>query len=151
MNAFAAFLHHVFFVVIMLVLFAELLLLKEPLTLASARKIRCYDRVYGIVALLIVIVGVLRVLYFEKGADYYLHSASFIAKMLLFAVVGLLSAYPTITFIRWGASLRQGQVPVLHDADKRRLRIVLHLEATLLIAVILCAALMAKGIGYFGG
>jgi putative membrane protein len=150
MNAFVAFLHHVLFVVIMLMLFGELLLLKEPLTLASARKIQRYDAIYGAAAGLIIVVGVLRVMYFEKGVDYYLHSAPFIAKMVLFLVAGLLSIFPTVTFLKWNRALKQGSVPTLPDALKRKLRLILHAEASLLLLVMLCAAMMAKGIGYAG-
>jgi putative membrane protein len=150
MNAFVAFLHHVLFVVIMLMLFGELLLLKEPLTLASARKIQRYDAIYGAAAGLIIVVGVLRVMYFEKGVDYYLHSAPFIAKMVLFLVAGLLSIFPTATFLKWNRALKQGSVPTLPDALKRKLRLILHAEASLLLLVMLCAAMMAKGIGYAG-
>lgn len=149
-SAFAAFLHHLCFVVIMLTLFAEMLLLKQPLTLPSARKIQRYDAVYGAAAGLIIVVGVLRVLYFEKGADYYLHSTPFIAKMSLFLLVGLLSIYPTMTFLKWNTSLRQDIVPALSEEQRRRLRMVMHVEATLLVLMILCATMMAKGIGYWG-
>ena len=146
----AAFLHHLCFVVIMLTLFAEMLLLKQPLTLASARKIQRYDAVYGAAAGLVIVVGVLRVIYFEKGTDYYLHSTPFIAKMMLFLIIGLLSIYPTMTFLKWNISLKQGLVPVISNAQQRGLRMVMHVEATLLLLVILCATMMAKGIGYWG-
>jgi putative membrane protein len=89
-------------------------------------------------------------MYFEKGADYYLHSAPFIAKMILFIVVGLISIHPTVIFIKWGKSLKQGIVPTLTDAQNRKLRMIIHVELTLLALMILCAAMMAKGIGYFG-
>ena len=151
MNAFIAFLHHIVFVVIMLILSAEMLMLKQPLTLASARKIQTYDAIYGASAILVLILGGLRVMYFEKGADYYMHSAPFIAKMILFLIVGLISIHPTVTFIKWGKSLKQGIVPTLTDAQNRKLRMIIHVELTLLVLMILCAALMAKGIGYIGG
>ena len=150
MNAFVAFLHHIIFVFIMLILSAEMLTLKQPLTLASARKIQIYDAIYGVSAILILIIGGLRVMYFEKGADYYMHSAPFIAKMILFVIVGLISIHPTVTFIKWGKSLKQGVVPTLSDAQSRKLRMIIHVEVTLLVLMILCAVLMAKGIGYLG-
>ncbi|MFJ7565351.1 DUF2214 family protein [Herminiimonas sp. NPDC097707] len=149
MTAIFAFLHHIAFVVIMLVLSAEMLMLKQQLTLTSARKIQIYDAIYGASAVLVLIFGGLRVMYFEKGADYYLHSAPFIAKMILFLIVGLISIQPTVTFIKWGKSIKQGVVPTLSDAQNRKLRMIIHVELTLLGLMILCAALMAKGIGYF--
>ena len=149
MNAFAAFVHHLAFVTIMLMLAFEMLLLKQPLTLESARKIQRYDAIYGVAAGLVLIVGGLRVMYFEKGASYYMHSAPFIAKMVLFLVVGLISIKPTITFLKWNASLKQGVVPDVSDAQSRTLRGMIHAELTLLGLMLLCAAMMAKGIGTF--
>jgi putative membrane protein len=151
MNAIVAFLHHIAFVTIVLALFAEMLLLKQPLTLNSAKKIQRYDALYGVSAGLILVLGALRVMYFEKGADYYLHSAPFIIKIVLFLTAGLLSIYSTIAFLKWNTSLKQGIVPEISAAENRKLRAVIHMELTLLVFVILCAALMAKGIGYFGG
>jgi putative membrane protein len=129
MNAVAAFLHHLCFIAIMLALFAEILLLKEAPTLATAAKIRRYDAIYGIAALLVIVIGALRVMYFEKGPGYYMHSAAFMAKMLFFFAAGLLSLYPTVTFLNWGAAIRQGVAPVLADAERRRLRLAVHVEA----------------------
>lgn len=148
MSAFVAFLHHLAFLAIMLMLSVEMLTLKQPLTPATAKKIQRYDAIYGASAILILIIGGLRVMYFEKGADYYMHSAPFIIKMVLFLIVGLISIYPTITFRKWNKPLKQGIAPELSDAQKRKLRLVIHLELTLLVLMILCAALMAKGIGY---
>lgn len=150
MNAFVAFLHHIAFIVIMLALSAEMLLLKQPLTLASAKRIQRYDAIYGASAGMVLVIGALRVMYFEKGADYYLHSTPFIIKMALFLAVGLISIYPTIAFLKWTRPLKQGMVPELSDVQNRQLRGVIHLELTLLVLVILCAAMMAKGIGFFG-
>jgi putative membrane protein len=150
MNAIAAFLHHLCFIAIMIALFAEILLLKEAPTLATAAKIRRYDALYGIAALLVIAVGALRVVYFEKGPGYYMHSAAFMAKMALFAAAGLLSIYPTVSFLKWGTAISQGVAPVLADAERRRLRLAVHVEAGLMLLVVLCAALMAKGNGYLG-
>lgn len=150
MNAFFAFLHHICFVFIMVILSAEMILLKQPLTLASAKKIQRIDAIYGALAGLVLIIGGLRVMYFEKGAAYYMHSAPFIVKMILFLIVGLISIKPTMTFLKWNRSLKQGSVPELDDAQNRKLRIIIHVELTLLALMILCAAMMAKGIGYIG-
>lgn len=150
MSAFFAFLHHLAFLVIMLMLAFEMLLLKEPLTLTSARKIQRYDGVYGVAAGVILIIGGLRVVYFEKGLGYYLYSAPFIAKMVLFLAVGLISIYPTVVFLKWREALKQGVVPTLGDAEKRKLRLIIHVELTLLALMILTAAMMAKGVGYLG-
>jgi putative membrane protein len=59
------------------------------------------DLSYGVVAGLIVIVGVLRVNFGDKGADYYIHNWAFWLKMAAFVLVGLLSIPPTIAIIGW--------------------------------------------------
>lgn len=151
MNATVAFLHHIAFLAIMLTLTAEMLMLKQPLTLASAKKIQRFDAIYGACAGLVLLLGALRVMYFEKGADYYMQSAPFFAKMILFLIVGLISIYPTLTFLKWNKLLKQGVAPEISPAQGRNLRLVIHLELSLLVLMILCAVLMAKGIGYFGG
>jgi putative membrane protein len=50
MNAYIAFFHHIAFVVIMVILSAEMLMLKQPLALTSAKKIQIYDAIYGVSA-----------------------------------------------------------------------------------------------------
>jgi putative membrane protein len=150
MSAIVAFLHHIAFVFIMLTLAIEMVLLKQPMTVDNAKKILRYDAIYGISAGLILLLGTLRVMMFEKGPAYYMHSGPFIAKMALFILVGLISIYPTMTFLKWRQPLKQGIVPNIGDPLNRRLRILIHIELTLLALMILNAALMAKGIGHFG-
>ena len=145
-----AFLHHAAAFVIVGVLTAELVLLMGELTLTSARSLVRIDAAYGIAALVLLVVGFLRVFYTEKGADYYFHSGAFIAKISLFLIVGLLSIYPTLQFLRWRKSLAQGQVPSLDAGARRKVRMLVHIELTLLFVIMLCAAMMARGVGFFG-
>lgn len=80
------------------------------------------------------------------------HLATFaIAIALAFAAIGLLSIRPTVTFLSWRGALAQNRVPVLAEDAQRNLRLIVHLELALLALAILCAALMAKGVGFFGG
>ncbi|GGI18736.1 DUF2214 family protein [Oxalicibacterium faecigallinarum] len=150
MNSAAAFIHHLAFLAIMLMLSSEMLLLKQTLTLESAKRIIRYDAIYGMAAGFVLVIGGLRVMYFEKGAYYYMHSAPFFAKMALFILVGLISIYPTMTFLKWNKSIKQGILPNVTEAQTRTLRLIIHVELTLLGLMILCAVLMAKGIGYIG-
>lgn len=145
-----AFLHHAAAFVLVAVLAIELILLKNALTLASARSLLRMDAAYGIAAMLLLIVGFTRVFVTEKGAAYYFHSAPFIIKIVLFAVVGILSVYPTRLFLSWRSMLRQQQVPTLTPAQHRTMRRLIHTELTLLLLIMLCAAAMARGVGYFG-
>jgi putative membrane protein len=145
-----AFLHHAAAFVIVGVLTAELVLLGGELTPTSARSILRMDVAYGIAAVVLLIVGFGRVLYTEKGPTYYLHSIPFLVKISLFLIVGLLSIYPTFQFLGWRGALRAGRAPALAAPVRRRLRMVVHIELTLLFVIMLCAALMARLIGFFG-
>ena len=116
-------------------------------TLAEARHIQACDRMYGISATLLLIVGALRVVYFEKGWAFYGHSPFFHAKMALFVAVGLMSIYPTIKFAGWGKATSKGQAPTMTDAEYATISRVLKLEMMGLFAIALCASLMAKGVG----
>jgi len=145
-----AFLHHAAAFVIVGVLTAELVLLGGELTPTSARSILRMDAAYGIAAIVLLIVGFGRVLYTEKGATYYFHSIPFLVKIGLFLIVGLLSIYPTFQFLGWRGTLRAGRAPALAAPVRRRLRMVVHIELTLLFVIMLCAAMMARLIGFFG-
>jgi len=145
--ALAAFVHHALAFILFGVLMVELVLLREPPTLSTARSILRMDAVYGICATLLLLVGFFRVLHTEKGAAYYFSSAPFIAKICLFALVGLISIYPTLQFRGWRKALAAGHAPVVEPAQHRRLKTMIHTELTLLALIMLCAALMARGIG----
>jgi len=96
------------------------------------------------------VIGLLRVFFFEKGPAYYWHSAPFIAKLTLFAIVGLLSIYPTIQFVKWRKPLQDGVLPVVPEATMQKIRAILQWELAGVAGILLCAALMARGIGFFG-
>ena len=78
---------------------------------AEATRIQRCDRWYGIFAVLVLIVGFLRVYYFEKGPAFYTASPFFHAKLALFILVGLLSIYPTVRFLKWRPQTSKGQAP----------------------------------------
>ena len=66
----------------------------------------------------------------------------------LFAIVALLSIYPTRQFLSWRADVKEGRAPAVADDRVRRIRSVIHLQLAAIAVLILCAALMARGIGY---
>ena len=150
MTPFFAFLHHLAAFGLVAALAVEFVLIRGELTLGTARKLRLVDMVFGISSGVVLAVGLLRVFYFEKGASYYFHSAPFIAKLSLFAIVGLVSIYPTVELFSWGKSLKQGQMPALSDRKIASIRSVIHWELAGVVVILLGAALMAKGVGYLG-
>jgi putative membrane protein len=147
MAALFAFLHHLAAFLLFAALIVQFVLIRSALTLESARKLQIYDRVYGIAAVLLLVIGFLRVFHFEKGAYYYFHSWPFIAKLSLFVIVGLISIVPTREFLRWGPALKSGQVPSVSAERIKSIRSIIHYEMVGVVLILLCAALMAKGVG----
>jgi putative membrane protein len=146
----AAFIHHLAAFVVVGALMVELVVLRNDLTIQSARSVLRVDMAYGIAALVLLVVGFLRVFYTEKGAAYYFASGSFLTKLALFIIVGLLSIYPTMKFLAWRKALREGRVPEFDAGTRRKVRMLIHLELTLLFVIMLMAVMMARGIWYFG-
>jgi putative membrane protein len=136
--------HHVLIFVIFGTLFGEMVALGGTLNIATVGRIARLDLIYGITAALIVIVGFSRAIYAAKGWGYYSHNGFFWAKIVTFALIGLLSISPTIAFIRW----RREQI--LPDAAAlRKVRRILHIELTLFVLLPIFAAAMARGYGQF--
>jgi putative membrane protein len=86
-------------------------------------------------------------MHFEKGAYYYFHTWTFVAKLSLFVIIGLISIIPTMEFLRWRSAVRAGQVPSVSPEKIKTIRSIIHYEMAGIVLILLCAALMAKGIG----
>jgi len=145
MSTLFAFPHHLCAFTLVSAVAIEFMLVRQELTLASARRLQVTDIVLGIAAGALLVVGLLRVFLFEKGPDYYLHSHAFHAKLGLFVVIGLLSIIPTMEFLSWRGALKAGQVPVISAKKLRQVTIVIHSELLAIVIILLCAAIMARG------
>ena len=145
MSTLFAFLHHVSAFTLVSALAIQLVLIRQELTLASARRLRITDTVYGAAAGALLVIGLLRVFLFEKGSDYYFHSHAFMAKLSIFIVVGLLSIIPTMEFLSWRKSLDAGQLPVIPAKKLRQITAVIHGELLAIVLILLFAAIMARG------
>lgn len=140
-----AFLHHLLFVALFVTLTIEMVLLRQPLTVENGRRLITVDGLYGAFAGGILVVGLLRVFFFEKGFSYYWASHAFLTKFGIFIVVGILSIIPTVEFMRWRKSIREGKVPDVAPATIRKLRRIMHYELSGLALMLFFAAWMAKG------
>ena len=145
MSTLFAFLHHLCAFTLVSALAIEFTLIRQELTLSSARRLQVTDLVLGIAAGLLLVIGLLRVFFFEKGAAYYWHSHAFLTKFSLFVIVGLLSIIPTREFLSWRGAIQAGQVPVVDATRRKRVMMVLHVELAAIVVILLCAAIMARG------
>lgn len=146
-NALFAFLHFAAAFTIVFCLAVELVTLKATMTATEMRRLQVCDGVYGLSAAAALIVGLLRVFFFEKGSAFYFSQPFFFLKLGAFILIGLLSIYPTVQFIRW-RKLANGQSDVTPppQAFQKAQRIV-RVEIALIALVVLSATLMARAVG----
>ncbi|HYL01472.1 MAG TPA: DUF2214 family protein [Steroidobacteraceae bacterium] len=147
-SALMAFLHHLAAFTLVATLAVEVAMFRPPLTAPQARRLQRTDLIFGLSAAAVLIIGALRVAYFEKTTVYYLRDVFFLAKLAAFLIAALISIYPTITFRSWNAALRAGAAPEVSAGRARRVRLCLMLELTAIVVILACAALMARGFGY---
>ena len=116
-TALMAFLHHVLAFILTACLVYEFIAYRKNMGIAEIRRIQRVDLAYGISAGLLILVGLLRVFFFEKGPNFYMNNPFFWVKMVAFLLVGLLSIDPTIRYIRWNRTLRQNSVPEISERE----------------------------------
>ena len=141
----AAFLHHLAAFTVVATIAIEFILLRRELTLWSARTLQVVDLVLGVAATILLLVGLSRVFWFEKGAAYYFHNHAFLTKFGLFIIVALVSLVPTFEFLSWRKAVKAGEVPVVAAGRLKRVRMIVHVELAAIVIILLCAAIMAKG------
>jgi putative membrane protein len=146
-TAFMAFLHHVLAFALVACLVYEFIAYRKNMSIEEIRRIQRVDLAYGISAGLLLVVGLLRVFFFEKGVNFYIHNPFFWVKMAAFAIVALMSIDPTIRFIRWNKTLRQNQSLEISDTEYKRTRMLLRLEVIGIAIILFAAPMMARGVG----
>jgi putative membrane protein len=118
----------------------------RELDLGAVRRVLTADAWWGVAALLWVATGLVRLLAgTEKPTGYYLHNHAFWAKMALFIAILLLEIRPIVTFGRWRAAVRRGELPSLVPAAA--LARVSYVQAVLTVLMVLAATAMARGLG----
>lgn len=127
-------------------LVSEHMLLQKEVTRSQIARLAKIDAVYGIAALTLLGAGLTLWLgSYGKPAVVYSKNWIFHTKISLFVIIGLLSIYPTVFFLknRNGNPEEKVQVPAV-------ILMMLRLELLLLFVIPMLAGLMSRGIGYFG-
>ncbi|MEJ1227933.1 DUF2214 family protein [Pseudomonas sp. CCNWLW56] len=111
----------------------------------AVRNVLVADSVWGVSALVLLVTGGMRAFGgFEKGSDYYLHQPLFHLKMTLLLLILLLELVPMITLIKWRMALGKG---LAIDASRAgRLARISHVEALLMMLMVVAATGMARGV-----
>ncbi|MHA6644808.1 DUF2214 family protein [Mesorhizobium sp. A623] len=142
-----AILHHLLVFSLAGIIGAEFVLVRGDLSRSTINRLARIDRHYGLVAMLIILVGVGRVVYGLKGWEFYVYNWVFWAKMAAFLAVGLLSIRPTMRYIAWNRHAGadpQFQVPATELASVRS---AVRTQAVVFLLIPVFAAAMARGYG----
>lgn len=145
LDAHLAALHHLLAFALVGMLVSEWVLLRGEVSASAVARLVRTDLLYGLTAGMLIAVGIDRVFFGIKGAAYYGGSWVFWLKMAAFAAAGLLSIKPTLAFIRWSRTLRDGGgLPT--DQSLRSARRIVAWEMHLVAVEAITAAFMARGL-----
>lgn len=143
-----AILHHLAIVTLIVLLAMEFAWLRPGITAENLRRVTHVDAAYGASAGLVVVIGVSRVIWGVKGAEFYMSNPWFWAKMASFLCIGLLSIPPTLALLKWRRAWRLDGAFLPADGELARLRRFVHAEVGLLALVVGFAAAMARYGGF---
>tara|TARA_Y100001968_G_C19154104_1_gene617558 strand:- start:217 stop:627 length:411 start_codon:yes stop_codon:yes gene_type:complete len=105
------------------------------------------DIIYGIAGVALLVSGIYRVIKFGQASEFYTQNPIFWTKIIIFALVGSLSLYPTITYVLWAIPLSKGSLPKVNENLVSRLRLIINIELVGFASIPFFATLMARGVG----
>lgn len=146
-DAALSFLHFTFLLVLVAALGAEAFLLRLPVDARLARLLLRIDAFYGISAIGLLGAGAARAIWGAKGWEFYAGQPFFWAKLATFALIGVISIWPTLTFLKWSRAAGADATFQAPEVAATRVRRVVMAELHLLALVVLFAVLTARGIG----
>ncbi len=146
-SAIVAYLHYLSFGLVLASLIVERQTVKSELALRESWVILVADAVYGIAATALLATGVLRLLYFGKGTEFYTENPIFWAKIIVFFAVASISLYPTVSYLLWIGKLRRNIPPKLNPWRVKLIHWIINIELVGFGSIPLLASLMARGIG----
>ncbi|MEM8525144.1 MAG: DUF2214 family protein [Bacteroidota bacterium] len=144
LEIFIKYVHFISIFAIVSSIVAEHLLLKDQMTRQEIKRVAVLDSVYGISAITLLAAGMSLWFLVGKPAEYYSQNWIFHLKIGLFVVVGLLSIYPTVFFLK----NRKGEAEEVVKVPKM-IKMMIRLELLILFVMPFLASMMAKGIGAF--
>tara|TARA_B100001996_G_C18252867_1_gene435927 strand:- start:51 stop:542 length:492 start_codon:yes stop_codon:yes gene_type:complete len=146
-SASVAYLHYLSFMICFGALIYERVSLKPEPNRKEAISLVVADIVYGIAGVVLLLTGIYRVIRFGQGSEFYTQNPVFWTKIIIFALVGSLSVYPTITYVLWAIPLSKGALPEVSLNLVSRLRLIVNIELIGFASIPLFASLMARGVG----
>jgi putative membrane protein len=136
--------HFISIFIVVSTVVAEHLFVKPQMTKAELQRIARLDALYGISSIFVVAAGLYLWLGgIGKPSEFYTENHIFLTKVGLFVVVGLLSIYPTVFFLK---NRKGDDENELVDIPKS-IKMVLRIELLILFIMPLLATLMSRGFG----
>ena len=146
-SALVAYIHYLGIILCFGALMFERIILKINLSKNETISILIADVIYGIAGLAILITGILRVKYYGQGGEFYTGNPIFWFKISLYIVIGLISLYPTTTYILWAIPLSKNKLPVISENLIKRFKLIILTELVGFAIIPFFATLMSRGIG----
>ena len=146
-SALVAYVHYLGIILCFGALMFERIILKINLSKNETISILIADVIYGIAGLAILITGILRVKYYGQGGEFYTGNPIFWFKISLYIVIGLISLYPTTTYILWAIPLSKNKLPVISENLIKRFKLIILTELVGFAIIPFFATLMSRGIG----
>tara|TARA_Y100001933_G_scaffold136967_1_gene136055 strand:- start:1016 stop:1507 length:492 start_codon:yes stop_codon:yes gene_type:complete len=146
-SALVAYVHYLGIILCFGALIFERITLKINLSKNETISIIIADVIYGIAGLAILITGILRVKYYGQGGGFYTSNPIFWVKVSLYILIGILSLYPTITYVLWAIPLSKNKLPVISENLVNRFKLIIMTELVGFAVIPFFATLMSRGIG----
>ena len=146
-SALVSYFHYLGIILCFGALMFERIILKINLSKKETISIIIADVIYGVAGLAILITGILRVKYYGQGGDFYTSNPIFWLKVSLYIAIGLISLYPTITYILWAIPLSKNKLPVISENLVKRFKLIILTELVGFAVIPFFATLMTRGVG----
>ena len=146
-SASVAYIHYLSFMLCFGALLFERISLKVDPNRQEAISMVIADIIYGIAGIALLVSGIYRVIKFGQGSEFYTENPIFWIKIIVFALVGSLSLYPTVTYVLWAIPLSKGTLPNVTETLVSRLRLIINVELVGFASIPFLATLMARGVG----
>lgn len=146
-DAVLAYLHYIAIFILFAFMTVQAVLLRGPLEERTVRLLGRMDVWYFGSAAAALVTGFMRAGMGVKGGDFYFGAWPIYVKIGLFLVVGIVSVYPTLAFIRWKRALEHDAAWRVPADEQARIRKLVMVEVHLAALIPVFAVIMARGLG----
>ncbi len=139
------YLHYIGIMALMGSLISEHLILKPRMDKDQIKSLGTIDLIYLFAVILVLATGILRWFVYGKGYDFYMSTPLFHIKLTLFIIIGILSIFPTIKFLKWNKQIKRGEEPEITEKVVKKQLMFIRIELLLIAIIPLLAVMIARG------